>query len=40
MDHIFTSRYTMDTWREAFEGKGHDDIKVTVEFDSEFSRKT
>jgi threonine dehydrogenase-like Zn-dependent dehydrogenase len=32
MERIFTSRYTLADWREAFTGKGHNDIKVTVEF--------
>ena len=32
MRRMFTSRYTLADWPEAFSGKGRDDIKVTVEF--------
>ncbi len=32
MQRLFTSRYPLAEWQGAFTGKGHDDIKVTIEF--------
>jgi threonine dehydrogenase-like Zn-dependent dehydrogenase len=33
--NIITGRYSIDDWQKAFAGKGHDEIKAVIEFDSE-----